>query len=98
MTISSSTAYSLLGPAVHQAKVLEAGRPAVWPPDKDAPGAKRPRGLICETTDQGRFILQVVGTIVFCVSILDTRCQPQPVFSSSNGSLVLSARVPKEEM
>jgi hypothetical protein len=47
---------------------------------------------------QGRFILQVVGTIAFCVSILEIRCQPQPVFSSSNGSFALSVSVPKEEI
>src|SRR5262249_23622273 len=33
----------------------------------------------------GRFILQVVGTMVFCVSTLPITFQPQPVFSSSNG-------------
>jgi len=41
---------------------------------------------------------QVVATVACGVSILDTICQPQPVPSSSNGSLALSAMLPNEEM
>src|SRR6202035_3757757 len=44
----------------------------------------------------GRSILQVVGSTVAGVSILATSFQPQPVFSSSNGSL--SLRSPSEAM
>ena len=44
----------------------------------------------------GRAILQVVGTMACAVSTLETRCQPQPVFSSSKGSFSVS--LPKEEM
>ena len=56
------------------------------------PGAGLRTGA-AEPADQGRFMLQVVGTMACAVSTLDTRCQPQPVFSSSNGSLVLSDKV-----
>lgn len=44
----------------------------------------------------GRFILQVVPTMVSGVSILASTFQPQPVCSSSN--IDLSARLPNEEM
>ena len=44
----------------------------------------------------GRSILQVVGSTVAGVSILATSFQPQPVFSSSNGSL--SVRSPSDEI
>src|ERR1700682_215312 len=44
----------------------------------------------------GRSILQVVGSTVAGVSILATSFQPQPVFSSSNGSF--SVRSPSEQM
>ena len=44
----------------------------------------------------GRSILQVVGSTVLSVSILATSFQPQPVFSSSNGSF--SVRSPNDEM
>ncbi len=39
----------------------------------------------------GRSILQVVGSMVCAVSTLATDFQPQPVFSSSNGSLFFSS-------
>jgi hypothetical protein len=44
----------------------------------------------------GRSILHVVGSTVCGVSILAASFQPQPVFSSSNGSF--SVRSPSEEM
>ena len=44
----------------------------------------------------GRSILQVVGSTVAGVSIFATSFQPQPVFSSSNGSF--SVRSPSEEI
>src|ERR1700738_813592 len=44
----------------------------------------------------GRSILQVVGSTVAGVSIFATSFQPQPVFSSSNGSF--SCRSPGEEI
>ena len=44
----------------------------------------------------GRSILQVVGSMLWSVSILATVFQPQPVFSSSNGSF--SVRSPSEAM
>src|SRR3954470_17134605 len=44
----------------------------------------------------GRSILQVVGKTVSGASTFPTPFQPQPVFSSSNGSLFLSS--PNDEM
>lgn len=44
----------------------------------------------------GRSILQVVGSMVWAVSILAMSFQPQPVFSSSNGSFAV--RSPSEAM
>ena len=44
----------------------------------------------------GRSILQVVGNTVSLVSTFAASFQPQPVFSSSNGSLAV--RSPKDEM
>ncbi|OIQ70655.1 hypothetical protein GALL_477300 [mine drainage metagenome] len=52
-------------------------------------------GRVTHANDQfGRSILQVVGRTVAGVSILATSFQPQPVFSSSNGSF--SVRSPNE--
>src|SRR5450631_2132808 len=68
-------------------------------PEKQDP---RPPRNVCGTdqlsaNDQfGRSILQVVGSTVAGVSIFATSFQPQPVFSSSNGSF--SVRSPSEEI
>src|SRR5258707_5931676 len=68
----------------------------------DAPpedlGRIRPEALgadtLCANVQFGRSILQVVGSTVAGVSIFATSFQPQPVFSSSNGSF--SVRSPSE--
>src|SRR6185437_15510001 len=99
MTISSATTDSRNDLTIQvRQKSRAQGRPGI----NALLQRDRPRGRMAHGErsfgDQGRFILQVVGTMVCAVSILDTRCQPQPVFSSSNGSLALSVRVPNEEM
>src|ERR1039457_4536761 len=54
-------------------------------------------GLFTSANGQfGRSILQVVGRTVAGGSIFATSFQPQPVFSSSNGSF--SVRSPSEEI
>jgi hypothetical protein len=70
-------------------------------PRYDGPRGKRPPPLRMSERGQtrarhGRFILQLVGSMVCGVSIFDTSRQPQPVFSSSNGSF--SLRLPNDEM
>ena len=64
--------------------------------DASAPKVFR-GGLFTRANGQfGRSILQVVGSAVAGVSIFATSFQPQPVFSSSNGSF--SVRSPSEEI
>src|SRR5665213_1428437 len=95
MTTNSSTAHSLNDQANH-GKEKSLKRPASRS-GGITPVRSSHRGY-AESTAQGRFMLQVVATVACGVSILDTRCQPQPVPSSSNGSLALSAMLPSEEM
>src|SRR5580692_8738553 len=103
MTISSSTSY----PTV---RLGASPRPACGERSDGIEDDIRVRGTIPHPNplpasgereiavhDQfGRSILQVVGSTVAGVSILATSFQPQPVFSSSNGSL--SLRSPNEAM
>ncbi len=79
MTISSSTAPLaewLDGPGKTNVRVNGSlGTSMLWqnPVRNDARGLTR-------WPIRGRFMLQAVGSTVCAVSILDTRCQPQPVF------------------
>lgn len=98
MTINSAKAHSLKTRTIDVNRKLRTDRTPASPPDEGGPPRPCSREGASQTVDQGRFILQVVGTIACAVSILETRCQPQPVFSSSNGSFALSASVPNEEM
>src|SRR6476661_8625514 len=92
ITINSSTMHSLVSGMALLRGTNSSNRkirstPAQQPESKvsvPAPDTRRGGGCV---DYYGRFILQVVGTMVCGVSILDTRCQPQPVFSSSNVSL-----------
>src|SRR5258705_5407430 len=55
------------------------------------PGKHRDERDVRWKDQLGRSILQVVGKTVCGASIFPTPFQPQPVFSSSNGSLFLSS-------
>src|SRR3982074_3481353 len=64
--------------------------------DASAPKVFRDGRVTRANGQFGRSILQVVGSMVWSVSTLPTVFQPQPVFSSSNGSF--SVRSPNEGM
>jgi len=90
MTISSSTTYhprkrAAFAPAV-------AGANDRLRDDQSAFSKNEYLSLRLKTHDQfGRVILQVVGRTVCAVSIFATSSQPQPVFSSSNGSPLVNS-------
>src|SRR5271167_4731135 len=91
MTISSSTTYLLGGES--RARLRQMLEQMTDYAMIEVCSAKMNNGHFTRrgAASVGRVIWQVVGRMVCAVSIFATSFQPQPVFSSSNGSLLVNS-------